>query len=138
MPAVSDPHPVRHCETDTVLIYDGDCGFCTTSAQWIGRRLPDDVEVIAWQFVDGIDALGLTLDEVNAKAWWITPAGDKRGGHLAVGEALKAAGGFWGVAGRLLLAPPIRWIAKPVYALVARYRHRMPGGTAACRIDSPH
>jgi predicted DCC family thiol-disulfide oxidoreductase YuxK len=119
-----------------VLIYDGDCGFCTTSAQWIGRRLPDDVTVVAWQFVDDLDALDLTVDDVNTKAWWITPTGEKRGGHLAVGESLKTAGGLWGVFGRIMLVPPVRWLARPVYALVARYRHRMPGGTAACRIDT--
>ncbi len=120
-----------------MLIFDGDCGFCTSSARWVERRLPDDVEVVAWQFVDDLGALGLTAEQANAKAWWITPEGDLRGGHLAIGESLRAAGGLWGVAGRIMLVPPFRWLARPVYALVSRNRHRMPGGTPACRIDSP-
>jgi predicted DCC family thiol-disulfide oxidoreductase YuxK len=37
--------------------------------------------------------------------------------------------------GWLLLVPPVSWLAIPVYALVARYRYRMPGSTDACRID---
>ena len=120
-----------------MLIYDGDCGFCTTSALWIKRRLPDDVPVVSWQSLGDLGTYGLTLEDVAAKAWWIAADGSPRGGHLAVGEALRAAGGMWGLAGRAVLTPPISWIARPVYALVARYRYRLPGATDACRIDAP-
>lgn len=118
-----------------MLIFDGDCGFCTTSAHWIERRLSDDVEVVAWQFVDDLAALDLTAEEANERVWWITPDGNKRGGHLAIGDALASAGGFWGFLGRLSLLPPFVWLGGPVYRLIARNRHRMPGGTPACRID---
>ena len=121
-----------------MLIFDGDCSFCTSSARWIERRLPEDAEVVAWQFVDDLDALGLTAEEANAKVWWIDPDGRRWGGHLGIGRAFRTAGGFWGVVGLALCTPPLAWVAAPVYRLVARYRHRMPGGTPACRIDSPH
>jgi predicted DCC family thiol-disulfide oxidoreductase YuxK len=120
-----------------MLIFDGDCGFCTSSARWIERRLPDDVEVVAWQFVDDLGALGLTEEQANAKVWWVTPDGGRTGGHIAIADSLRAAGGFWGVVGRLMLLPPFVWLGGPIYALVSRYRHRMPGGTPACRIDPP-
>ncbi|NDH76279.1 MAG: DUF393 domain-containing protein, partial [Actinobacteria bacterium] len=42
-----------------LLIFDGDCGFCTTSAGWIERRLPDDVRVAPWQILD-LEQYGLT------------------------------------------------------------------------------
>jgi predicted DCC family thiol-disulfide oxidoreductase YuxK len=119
-----------------MLIFDGDCGFCTSSARWIEKRLPTGVEVIAWQFIDDLDALGLTVAEVSEKAWWIDGEGLRHGGHLAIGEALAAAGGVWGVVGRGMLLPPFRWLAAPVYRLISRYRHRMPGGTPACRLDT--
>ena len=54
---------------------------------------------------------------------------DRSGGRLI------AIGGLWRVAGHLLLVPPISWVAALVYALVARYRHKLPGGTVACRVD---
>lgn len=120
-----------------MLIYDGDCGFCTTSARWIARRLPDDVRVVAWQSLDDLAAHGLTVDDVTSAAWWVEPDGSPRGGHLAIGAALRAAGGAWGLVGRALLAPPLRWIGGPVYRLVARYRYRLPGATDACRLDIP-
>jgi predicted DCC family thiol-disulfide oxidoreductase YuxK len=137
---------VNECETDGVsepattvplLIFDGDCSFCTSSAHWIERRISQEVTVIAWQFIDDLGALGLTIDDVNAKVWWITPDGDRRGGHLAIGDALKSADRFWAVVGHALVLPPLTWLARPVYAVIARYRHRMPGGTPACRIDAP-
>jgi hypothetical protein len=37
--------------------------------------------------------------------------------------ALIAIGGFWTVAGRMLLTPPIRTLAAPLYGLTARHRH---------------
>jgi hypothetical protein len=33
------------------LIYDADCGFCTRSAQWLARRRPERVRIVAWQAV---------------------------------------------------------------------------------------
>ena len=119
-----------------MLIFDGDCGFCTTSADWIERRLPADAPVVPWQVLDDLDTLGLTADQLNEQAWWVTADGELRGGHLAIGEALVAAGGPWGLVGRLTLIPPFVWLGSPVYRLIARHRHRLPGGTPACRIDA--
>ena len=118
-----------------MLVYDGDCGFCTRSADWIRRRLPGDVAVVPWQSLDELGALGLSLDDVTTAAWWIDPPAAPRGGHLAIGASLVAAGGAWRLIGRGLLAPPLRWIAAPIYRRIARDRHRLPGGTDACRID---
>ena len=48
--------------------------------------------------------------------------------------ALIAIGGFWTVVGRVLLLPPVRTLAAPLYRLIARYRHRSTGGSAACHV----
>jgi len=42
--------------------------------------------------------------------------------------------GLWRVAGRLLSRPPVLWVARPAYAVVAANRHRLPGSTDACRL----
>jgi len=120
-----------------VLIYDGDCGFCTACSRWIERRLPDDVAVVPCQSLDDLSAWGLDIDDVTSSAWWVEPDRAPRGGHLAIGASLVACGGAWGLLGRALVVPPLRWIGGPVYRLVARYRYRLPGATAACRIDQP-
>jgi predicted DCC family thiol-disulfide oxidoreductase YuxK len=121
------------CENEPVLVFDGDCGFCTSSARWIEARLPADTAVEPWQSLD-LDSLGLTEAEVTAAAYWVDDEGSLHRGHLAIGRALVTAGGLWGIVGRLLVSPPLTWVARPVYALVARYRYKLPGATDACRL----
>jgi predicted DCC family thiol-disulfide oxidoreductase YuxK len=116
-----------------VLVFDGDCGFCTASARWIEARLPDDVAVVPWQTCD-LGELGLTRADVTTAAYWVDDTGATHRGHEAIGRSLMAAGGFWKAIGRLVITPPISWLAGPVYRLVAKYRHRLPGATDACRL----
>ena len=124
-------------EVGPLLVFDGDCGFCTSSARWIQRKLPEGVGVEPWQVLD-LDELGLTVADVVGAAWWFSPAVPQPArGHEAIGWALAAASGVWGVVGRLIVRWPVCWLARPVYALVARNRHRMPGGTPACETSAP-
>lgn len=116
-----------------MLVFDGDCGFCTSSARWIEARLPAGTPVEPWQSLD-LDELGLTEADVTTAAYWIDDAGVAHRGHLGIGRALVAAGGFWKIIGALVVRPPISWLAKPVYALVAKYRYKLPGSTDACRL----
>lgn len=55
-------------------------------------------------------------------------------GARAIAAALRTAPGLAGLAGRLLGTRGVRLIADPVYRWVARHRHRLPGGGAACRL----
>lgn len=116
------------------LIYDGDCGFCTVSAMSVKRRVDgDSVRVVPWQSLD-LAEIGLTEAEASSAAYWVSPDGSLRRGHEAVADALGAMGGPYSLLGRLVALPPFVWVAPAVYALVARYRHRLPGATNACRL----
>lgn len=117
-----------------MLIYDGDCGFCTVTAHWFEDRLERAVPVRAWQTLD-LDDVGLTEDDVTTAAYWIDDDGSAHRGHLAIGRALETAGGPYRRLGWLMRRPPISGLARPAYWLVARYRHRLPGSTDACRIS---
>ena len=119
-----------------LLVYDGDCSFCTASAQWVAARWRGPAQAVAWQHLapDELAGLALTLDDVRSAAWWIDEAGQRSRGHLAIAQALAAAHGWPTICGRALLIPPLRWIAGGIYPLVARRRHRLPGGTPACRM----
>jgi predicted DCC family thiol-disulfide oxidoreductase YuxK len=118
------------------LVYDGECGFCTTSANWIVRRWPDEGGPMAvpWQRLsdDAMQEMHLSLDDVQKAAWFVE-GNRSDGGSRAIGRALGAAGGTWAVIGWSLLNPPISWVAPLGYRLVARYRDRLPGGTPACK-----
>ena len=118
-----------------MLVFDGDCGFCTASARWIEARLPTGTPVEPWQSLD-LETLGLTEPDVTTAAYWIDDSGHAHRGHDGIGRALIIAGGFWAVIGRIIITPPVSWPARPVYALIAKNRHRLPGSTDACKLPS--
>ncbi len=116
------------------LVFDGDCAFCTTTAHWMRDRLPAEVVVVPWQRAD-LTALGLTEDQTRRAAWWVDDDGRTAGGHQAVGRAAATAGGWWQPVAWACQVPPLSWLAAVAYRLVARFRHRLPGGTPACRLE---
>lgn len=125
-------------ERPPLLVFDGDCAFCTSCATWIARRWPEGEGAARAVTAQGLGAaglagLGLTPAQAAAAAWWIDPDGRCWRGHMALARSLEAAGGMWGILGRLLHFVPARWVGAGVYRLVARTRHRLPGGTPACR-----
>jgi len=117
-----------------LLVFDGDCGFCTTSANWIARRLHEPSIVAPWQHLD-LTEIGLSADDVATSVWWIDDNGPRHCGSAAIAQSLMAIGGFWKTVGLALHHPPGRWFGKAIYPIVAKYRHRLPGGTAACKLD---
>lgn len=117
-----------------LLVYDGDCGFCTKSARWGAAGVVGPVSVQPWQSLD-LAELGLTEQDVTSAAWWFDDDGAKHRGSRAAAGVLAASRGWRRLAGLLLQVPPISWLAIPAYALVARYRYKLPGATDACRVD---
>jgi len=119
-----------------LLVFDGDCGFCTRSARWIEARVPDGRVVVRPGQALDLAEVGLTADDVERAAWLIDDDGRRHRGHAAVARSLQAIGGFWRLAGSVMRVPPVSWLARAVYALVAQNRHRLPGATDACRLDT--
>ena len=119
---------------EPILIYDGDCGFCTSVAVAISRRWRIPAEAAAWQSLgeSGLAELGLTPEAAQRAAWWVDGDGRRFRGHRAVAKALLAARGWRRVVGEVILIPPVSWASAVGYRLVVRYRHRLPGSTNAC------
>jgi predicted DCC family thiol-disulfide oxidoreductase YuxK len=115
-----------------VLLYDGDCGFCTTCVRVLERTGPD-AEIIAWQLTD-LAELGITEAQAADAVQWVQIDGTVRSGHEAIAAVLSTAGGIWKIIGRTLLLPGISWLAAKVYRLVADNRYRLPGSTPACAV----
>lgn len=114
-----------------VLLFDGDCAFCTSCVGFVERRIRPNAEIVAWQFAD-LAALGVSEAQAADALQWVEPDGTVLSGHRAVAAMLGAAGPFWRVAGRALLLPGISAAAAHGYRLVADNRRRLPGGTPAC------
>jgi predicted DCC family thiol-disulfide oxidoreductase YuxK len=120
--------------TKPVLVYDGDCGFCTTCVHLL-ERIGPDAEIVAWQLTD-LTALGITEEQAADAVQVVQIDGTARSGHEAVAAVLGSAGRIWRIAGRALLLPGISWIAARAYRLIADNRYRLPGGTPACAVDA--
>jgi len=117
-----------------VLVYDGDCGFCTTCARVLERTRPD-AEIVAWQLTD-LAELGITEEQAAEAVQWVQVDGTIRSGHEAIAAALSTTGAIWKIVGRTLMLPGISWVAAKVYRLVANNRYRLPGSTPACAVNA--
>jgi predicted DCC family thiol-disulfide oxidoreductase YuxK len=121
-----------------VLVFDGDCGFCTTCARFLGRWVVSggSTSVAPWQQLDVV-ALGLTPAQCQAAVQWVDEGGRVASGHTAIAAALRTGHRVWRPFGTLLVAPGISWVAGRFYAWIANHRYALPGGTPACRSDRP-
>lgn len=114
-----------------LLIFDGDCAFCTSAVNRLKALLPVFPEMSPWQWLE-LDGYGLTRDDVTNYAWVVT-SGHQYAGHLAGSALLRMQPSFgWRFLGHLIATPPVSWVAALVYRWVANNRHRLPGGTPAC------
>jgi predicted DCC family thiol-disulfide oxidoreductase YuxK len=118
------------------LIYDGDCAFCTLWVNRLRSWLPTFPKTVTSQSAP-LETLGLSADDVANYAWYITPT-HQYAGHMAASALLRAQPKLWlRVLGALIVLPPLSLIAGAVYSFVARFRHKLPGGTATCDPASP-
>lgn len=117
--------------SDTVLIFDGDCAFCTLWVNRLEALLPTFPATTPWQWID-LDDYALTQDDVDKAAWFVTPT-RQFAGHLALSLLLRSQPNFgWRFLGHLIATEPFNTIAALGYRFVSRFRHRLPGGTPAC------
>ncbi len=114
-----------------LLVYDGDCAFCRRAVALALSRMKVACRAVPWQQAD-LGSLGLTPQEAAEAVWWVEPGVRKVRGHEAVAAALRHGRAAWRPVGRLLEAPALAKGGAAGYDLVARNRHRLPGGTAAC------
>jgi predicted DCC family thiol-disulfide oxidoreductase YuxK len=120
---MSKDNPPR--DTGHVIVYDGQCEFCTVQAQ----RLAGKSGVVLRSFHDdGVldDYATLTLEACMEEMKLVGPGGRIYGGAEAVVRAFAIR---YRLLGRLLFAyyvPGLRQIADRAYAWVARNRYRLP------------
>jgi predicted DCC family thiol-disulfide oxidoreductase YuxK len=121
------------------LVFDGDCGFCTSSVRWAERWCRPAVRFVPWQDLD-LGAHGLTTEAVTSSVQWLSPRTSAKAiphGSAAVARTLLRSRWPFRLVGALMLVPPISWLARGIYRLIANNRYRMPGGTPACAVPAP-
>jgi predicted DCC family thiol-disulfide oxidoreductase YuxK len=114
-----------------VLIYDGDCGFCTASVRWARSRIRHLPAAQPFQSAD-LAALGLSRAVCDQAVQFVDGDGSVHAGSRAIARVLIASRGPWAVLGRLMSVPVVRGVSAVAYRVIARHRHRLPGSTQAC------
>jgi len=119
-----------------VLIFDGDCAFCTLWVERLRALLPEFPTSTPWQWVE-LDDYALTREDVENAAWLVTST-RQFAGHLALSAILRSQPAIgWRFLGHLIATEPFSTVSALAYRLIARYRHRLPGGTPACAVRGP-
>jgi predicted DCC family thiol-disulfide oxidoreductase YuxK len=116
-----------------VLVFDGDCGFCTTTANWIKKNSKVALEIAPYQWTD-LRQYGLTAEEAAAKVQLVV--GDKVfAGHNCMAKLLLIQPNlFLKLVGAVMVMPVIEPISARLYTWIAANRQKLPGGTPACKL----
>ncbi len=115
-----------------VLIFDGDCAFCSSSARLLRKITQNKIALEPYQFLNLKD-YDLTEEQTSKSVYFVTKS-ETFSAAKAIAKCLMAAKTPWSIAGFLMNIPVVISIAELVYVLVAKNRHRLPGGTPECSL----
>lgn len=126
-----------------ILVYDGNCGFCARSVQFILQH--DRRGIVRFAAREGEAGRAVRQRHADLKTveslLWVDR--DRDGREVvyvhsdAVLQTARYLGGGYGLLAALGSAMP-RFLRDPVYNAIARVRKRIMGGAAACRLPAPH
>ena len=122
-------------ENNSLLIYDGDCGFCNSSLSFAYSTLKIMPRVEPFQNGNYLDYNLTSQDVENAIFLCHFETKNTLRGHLAIAEILKwQQEVHYRILGGFLSSKLFYPIFSLGYYLVARYRRYLPGGTPNCGI----
>ena len=116
-----------------ILIFDGDCGFCTTTANWITKNSLVRVVAQPYQWAK-LAEFGLTEKEAAAKVQLISGGKIYAGHHCMAKLLLIQPNALLKLLGAVMVMPGVEPISAKVYDWVAANRQSLPGGTPACKM----
>lgn len=116
-----------------LMIFDGDCGICTSSVTVIKRWIRPRIDIEPWQRTD-LAAYGLTEAECTSAVQFVRPDRSVLAGSRAVMAMLRCAPQPWPVLGAVGDLPGVAQVADRVYRWIAANRSRLPGSTPACAV----
>jgi predicted DCC family thiol-disulfide oxidoreductase YuxK len=132
--AANEPHSSR-----PVLFYDGSCGFCDATVQFVLRH--DRSRVLRFAPLQGAHAAELLrqhteLAHVDSVIWL---EGDRQSVALVRSDAILQIARYLGFPWSLLLIGRVvpRGLRDRLYDFVARHRKRIMRTPAACDIPTP-
>jgi len=128
------PAPSGTGRAEWVLVYDGECRFCRSCiavlARWDTRRR---IRAVPFQDAASLAALPpIPRNALELAMHLISPRDEVRAGAEAAPALLRLlpAGGLFAA---VFHVPGVPALAARLYAAVARNRHRLGCGSAACQ-----
>ncbi len=119
------------------LIWDGECGMCSRFAGVIRRRDPGHMfQIVSYQHCPRPPMDDDLYEGCKTALYVVTAEGRRLRGADAIFFALRATGSKWVVP---FMFAPLAWLAKAVYALVARNRGLISKaffGGVACGLEN--
>ncbi len=115
-----------------VLFFDGACGMCTRSRNFLVKLdRTGDLQTEPLQRAGTAERLGIPTDRLLESVWWLDSSGEVYRGAQAANAAVSAA---LGTKLPLLVyrIPGVRSLQEAVYRWVADHRYRFRGTTPYC------
>jgi predicted DCC family thiol-disulfide oxidoreductase YuxK len=126
--AVTDP-------IKDVVLFDGNCRFCSAQARRITRRFPRALLAENFQepaVLAKYEARGVTYDECMRQMQLVSRNGRVYGGAEAVARILIRGVPIVGLVAYFYYVPGVRQIANALYRMIAKYRYRIANEKEPC------
>jgi predicted DCC family thiol-disulfide oxidoreductase YuxK len=115
-----------------ILFFDGACGFCTRSVNFLLRlNRTGELKTEPLQGAGVAERLGIHPSQLLESVRWLDSSGAVYSGAEAVNAALSASLGTR-LPPRIYRLPGIRSLQDAVYRWIADHRYRFPGTTPYC------
>jgi predicted DCC family thiol-disulfide oxidoreductase YuxK len=119
-----------------IVFFDGVCGLCNRSVDWLMSR--DHRGVLRFAPLQGETATRLLGHQDDDPERWSMVLVDRTGRYWRSDAAIRTVrhlGGAWAFVGLLLIVP--RGLHDAAYAWIARNRYRLFGRHETCRLPTP-
>ena len=121
-----------------VLLYDGSCGFCSASVQFVlkhDRKATLRFASLQGEFGRGVVERHPTLATVNSVVWCDEAHDEIKTQSAAAVRVCRYLGGAWQLLAVAAVLPA--WMRDPLYGLVANHRHRLILSSQKCLVPPP-
>lgn len=127
----TSPPLTTHAEGKTWILWDGACGFCRRSVDWLLDQVmcKDDYIATPYQKAARPPMTDAIFERCDQAVHIVLPDGTVKSGGDACRYLLKGSRRPW--LGEALDLPPISWLLEPGYNVVARHRRLL--GKILCR-----
>jgi len=135
-PTSSDPATMKSSKFPIIVYFDGVCGFCNASVNFLMRHDPHGKLVFAPLQGETARERLPPEDLANLNSMVVSVGEETYRRSAGVVRVLWGLGGIWGLLGTLLWLIPLP-IREGGYRVFARNRYRFFGKHESCRLPLP-